>query len=165
MDFKKEFRLWGFRLDNLCVSSIGPCFTFLLAIVVIALWRGDLPTPWWFWVCVVAYPWWGIVQQWLVQTKLTENVFRILVELAVRKGFCQTTRTKWFILTITSLISGAAFGSAHIFSNQKLWIATTIAGVPWSCFFIMQGNIIPLGILHGFAGAVFYSAVLEQRPW
>src|SRR5262249_45225790 len=99
---------------------------------------------------LVIYPAWGLIQQFLALAIVVGNLERTTV-FEGRKPVL-------------------VFGTALLFSSVHLYDAGLAAGV-----FLLElvvvplyfryRNLWPLGILHGWAGALYYLWVLDQDLW
>lgn len=99
---------------------------------------------------LLLYPAWGLVQQFLVQGLVSRNL---------------TKAEGWFSSPyVVTPISAALFGSVHL-PNWKLTAGTFALGLAFTPIYLKHGNLWPLGLYHGWLGALFYFWVLERNPW
>lgn len=99
---------------------------------------------------MLLYPAWGLVQQGLVQHLVAGNLQRAR-GWAGHPAFVVPT-------------SAALFGSVHL-PNLRLTAATTALGLVYTPLYLRHGNLWPLGLYHGWLGALFYFWVLDRNPW
>lgn len=142
---------WGLRprahLGPL-VARLGPLLLVLvLAGAGVALARGRPLRVEWLGVSLVAYPLWGLVQQWLVQALFVDNV-RALTG----------ARLPWLLV-----LGAAGFGAVHL-AHPLLAVATAAMGAAYVALFQRWPNLWPLAACHGWLGSLFYPWVLDLNP-
>ena len=141
---------WGFRRDTLrpasiaCLVCLGVGGGAILAYRLIAGWR---PLPVTALVVFALYPLWGLVQQFLVQALVAENLKRLGVGRAI-------------IVPVAAVL----FGLAHL-PDWPLVAITAGAGVIWTPIFLWRPNLLPLAITHGWLGGLVFYWVLVRDPW
>jgi hypothetical protein len=96
------------------------------------------------------YPAWGLVQQFLVLAVVVGNL-ELVPALARRKG--------WVV------VLGAALFAAVHGSDGWLVVATFLLELVLVPLYLRYRNLWPLGILHGWLGALFYLWVLGRDIW
>lgn len=96
------------------------------------------------------YPAWGLVQQVLVQGMVVAN----LSEAKRRLGSPY----------VVTPVAAGLFGMVHL-PNWKLTAATATLGFAFTPLYLRHGNLWPLGLYHGWLGALFYFWVLDKNPW
>ncbi len=99
------------------------------------------------WLSLLVYPVWGLVQQWLVQALVVDNL-RVLTGLS-RGAAC--------------VLGGVGFGLLHV-EHPLLVLATAGLGAVYVLLFQRWRNLWPLGVAHGWLGSVFYPWVLGRNP-
>ena len=109
--------------------------------------RGTLGTNGLLVPLLVAYPAWGLTQQFLVQSMLTRNLAAAGLPPAV-----------------VTPISAVAFGSVHV-PNWDLTATTTFVGAAFTHLYQRDENLWPLGVYHGALGAFVYVWVLDRKSW
>ena len=96
------------------------------------------------------YPIWGVVQQLLVQGMVAAN----LSEATGRLG------SPYAVTPVAAVL----FGAVHV-PNWKLTAATFALGLAFTPLYLKHRNVWPLGLYHGWLGALFYVWVLDRNPW
>ncbi len=104
-------------------------------------------------LCIV-YPFWGIMQQILVQNILTQNVYNIC------EYYGLVDNTLWLV---TVAITSVLFGLLHI-GDKLLCLGTFGLALIWTPHYLTYYNVLPLGIFHGWIGAFFYFLILNKDP-
>ncbi len=100
-----------------------------------------------FLLALALYPLWGMVQQFLVQAMATRNLLRWL-------------RSTWAVCPTVA----ALFALVHV-PNLPLMGATFALGVVFTAMYCRWRSVWPLGLYHGWLGALFYFWVLGRDPW
>jgi len=143
---------WGFRADNLLRAFGVAAFLSLPAFVAMALIPekpGNLQFCSRVLPLLVLYPVWGVIQQFLVQGLVVRNV----------------TMTRLGSIRPLVVIAGASlFALVHV-PQIPLMVATFAMGVLFVPLYLAYHNLWPLGVFHGWLGAMFYAWVLHQDPW
>ena len=96
------------------------------------------------------YPIWGVVQQLLVQGMVAAN----LSDAPSRLGSPY----------VVTPVAATLFGAVHV-PNWKLTAATFALGLAFTPLYFKHRNVWPLGLYHGWLGALFYVWVLDRNPW
>jgi uncharacterized protein len=141
---------WGLTRANL-----GPCAraaavalaTGAAAIAAIGLARGTFVLDLALVPLLLAYPLWGWIQQLLV----LGIVVRGLEDLGCARAALVP-------------IGAVGFAAVHV-PDWPLCAATLTLGVVCCALFLRYRNLWPLGVLHGWLGALFYRCVLARDPW
>lgn len=150
-----ERRRWGFRVDN-AGDALWQALPVLLALAgpmaVYAHSKGTLPLPPTAWVIFLAYPLWGLAQQWLLQGLVAAN----LRDLGARRP------------TVVSVCT-VLFGLAHA-PDWDLCALSAAGGFFWTFMFLRVPNLWVLALTHGACGALAFYWVLgidplKQAPW
>ena len=141
---------WGLRFDNLRSASLQ-CAPILLlgagGMLAYTFWRAErLEVAPSFVAVVVLYPIWGLAQQWLLQGVAVGNMRRLGAPPA-----------------LIVLVVAALFGMAHA-PDWRLAGLCAVAGAVWTALYLRVPNIIPLGLCHGWLGALAYYLVLGRDP-
>jgi hypothetical protein len=130
------------------LGVLGPVMVVLvLAGAAFASTRGRPLLPPWLWLSLLVYPLWGLVQQWLVQALLVDNL-RELHGLGV---------------SALMLVGAIGFGVVHI-QHPLLVLATAALGAFYVFLFQRWRNLWPLAVCHGWLGSLFYPWVLGKNP-
>jgi len=140
-------RRWGMRLDNLRPAFARVLPYLLVPALGMLLYRlllGWRPLPRSFFVVLALYPAWGLAQQFLVQGVVAENLRRLGVAPRL-------------IVPVAALL----FGLVHA-PDWPLVGLCAVAGLFWTRLFFKTANLIPLGLSHGWLGALVYYWVLER---
>ncbi len=96
------------------------------------------------------YPIWGVIQQFLVLGILVSNLEKI-----------GALGQKPIILV---LVGALVFGAIHL-PDPVLTAATTILALVYVPLFLKHRNVLPLGVVHGWIGTLFYLWVLGRDVW
>ena len=140
---------WGLSRCGLANAWRATSLFGLLAIACIAAIgavRGTLTLHWHMLPLLCLYPIWGLVQHYLVQVVLVDN----LVALGSRMPA---------VLTAAALL----FGAAHM-PNAELSAATALLGLVFAMLWLRWRNLWPLALWHGWLGVAFYFWVLGVDP-
>ena len=144
---------WGLGRSNL-VSAFRVTSIFALVAVTsmaaVGVWRGTLTIHWHLLVIFLVYPLWGIIQQTLVQALVARNL----------AGSPAPFSSPWFIVPFCAVL----FGLVHL-SDPALVAATALLGLVFTPIYLKWRNLWPLGLYHGWLGALFYAWVLGRDPW
>jgi membrane protease YdiL (CAAX protease family) len=150
---RRILRTWGFRTENLRPATLAALVLFLLAtssFALLALWKGTLHLPWNLLPQFFIYPVWGVIQQFLILAIFAGN----LEHLAL-------LRTRRVALI---LVTAAVFGAVHLY-DPRLAAATFALELVVVPIYLRYRNLWPLGVLHGWLGALFYAWVLDRDLW
>jgi hypothetical protein len=143
-------RTWGFRTDNLlrsfrvvgAVSAVAALGVGGLAFYLgNSLWTKSLL------VMFLLYPAWGLVQQFLLQALVARNV-------------AELTRSRLAAV----LIAAALFGAVHA-PDWLLCGLTFVLALLFVPLYLRERNLYPLGLFHGWLGAMAYIGILGRDPW
>jgi len=143
-------REWGFRRDTLPQATLAAAV--ILAAGGIALWiigaaRGMFALTPHLLACLATYPLWGIAQEWLILAMIVRNLER------------------WIPSRAPLIATGALlFASLHV-PDPLLVVATLLLGLVFVPLYLRWRNVIPLGITHGWLGALAYFWLLGRDPW
>lgn len=142
---------WGLRPStNLrpLVLRLGPLMALFVALGAAYAVATDAPLlPKYLALSMLLYPLWGLIQQWLVQALLVDNV-RALTG----------ARLPWLML-----LGSVGFGIVH-FQHPTLVLATAAMGAVYVVLFQRWRNLWPLAVCHGWLGSLFYPWVLGLNP-
>jgi len=140
---------WGLRLDNLR-SAAWRTAPFLLVgalgMLFYRLARGWRPLPASSALVFALYPLWGVAQQFLVQGIAAGNLRRLGVPPAA-------------VVAVVAVL----FGLVH----TPDWPLAALSGpacAVWAALYLRTPNLIPLGLSHGWLGALAYYWVLGRNP-
>jgi len=143
---------WGFRCAALGHAFIVTSLLALPAVGLMALFAhstGNLSIPRNAWPLFALYPIWGTVQQFLVQALVIRNLS--LKPIAAKP------------LALIP-IGAVLFSMVHV-PNLPLTFATFCVGLVFVPLYLRFRNLWPLGLYHGWLGALFYLWVLGRNPW
>lgn len=148
----RELARRGFRKRNGGKVALVCVAVFLAGAGVLALvghQRGLLVLhPHMLWL-FAAYPLWGWVQQYMVQGLVAGNLIRLT-----------NGRANGLIITLAAAV---AFGAVHV-PEWELVAATFALGLVATPIYLRWRNLWPLGVLHGWLGALAYFWVLGRDP-
>jgi membrane protease YdiL (CAAX protease family) len=142
------FRAWGLREDNLeaaARAALAITLPVVIGCVVYAYAVGNFPPPPGFWVILLAYPIWGIAQQFLLNAILASDLDAVL--------------PAW----PATLVAAALFSLSHA-PDLPVMALTLPAGAVWVLVYRRWPNLWALGIAHGIIGAVVFYGVLGRDP-
>ena len=143
---------WGFRWTALGHAFIATSLLALPAVGLMALFAhltGNLSLPRNAWPLFALYPIWGTIQQFLVQA------------LVIRNLSLKPIEAKPLALIP---VGAVLFSMVHV-PNLPLTFATFCVGLVFVPLYLRFRNLWPLGLYHGWLGAVFYVWVLGRNPW
>jgi hypothetical protein len=141
---------WGLRWGGLRESSIavGLLLSSTIPALLVWGWRHDAPFSWTLAVSLLLYPAWGLVQQLMVQGMVTRTLARLPIPGSV---------------VLAVVLSAALFGMVHV-TEPLLVPATFGLGLVLAPIWLRWRNLWPLGLAHGWIGAVAYIALLHRDP-
>lgn len=146
-------RTWGFRLDNLRQASWLP-LRFLagsaVALALYAIVKGHFSFPPHTILLLLLYPFWGVIQQFLVMGVIVGNLEKLKLFAANR-----------LLLVLTGAV---VFGAIHL-PDLRLTAGTTVLALLYVPLFLRHRNVLPLGLVHGWLGSLFSLWALNQDPW
>jgi uncharacterized protein len=143
-------RAWGLRVDNLARASVWPAVIFLIGAGLLAIagayrgtlgWNAHLP------LILAIYPVWGIAQQFMLQAMVVRNLRGRLGSAAA-----------------TTAVAALLFGAVHL-PDLVLSAATLLLGIVFVPLFLRYRNVLPLGVVHGWLGALAYYWLLGRDPY
>lgn len=146
-------REWGFRLDNLAAAAKVPAILLVVCVAAMAAFgamQGNLavaknaPLLW------MAYPVWGVVQQFLALAIVVNGL----------EGLPCLSRSRARLAIVAAIV----FGAVHAY-DWRLAVATSLFEGIAVLLYTHRRNLLPLGVLHGWAGALFYAWVLGRDLW
>jgi len=144
------WRAWGFRRDGLSPAAIA-CLVLLAAgaaaMAAIAAVRGSLRLHPHLLPLLAVYPVWGLTQHFLRQAMFARNV-----------------RDAGLGPAGTTALTAPLFGLVH-WPDRMLMGATALLAVALTPIYLRWRNLWPLGVLHGWLGALAYFWLLERDPW
>ena len=141
---------WGmgkanFRRTFLELLPIG------ILCVVVFVWvgnyRGTNILNWHIIPILMLYPFWGVVQQFIVVGLMTKN-------LRDMEGI---QFPAWLIILFTATV----FGAVH-YPHNLLIIGTFVLAMVYAALSLRNRNLIVLGTFHGWLGAFFYYTILGR---
>eukprot|EP00928_Gymnodinium_smaydae_P072402 TRINITY_DN55771_c0_g1_i1.p1 TRINITY_DN55771_c0_g1~~TRINITY_DN55771_c0_g1_i1.p1 ORF type:complete len:245 (+),score=13.60 TRINITY_DN55771_c0_g1_i1:47-781(+) len=141
----------------------------LVALLVVCFVQGYpiVLTNWHLWVTFCIYPFWGVLQQFLIQAIFTRNMSYFftssetstVLDEAIRIG----TGKSFFKLSVCTLVPAAAFSAVH-YPDNWLMAATGLLGIFWTPLYMHVRSLYPLGLYHGTVGTLFYFWFLQSDP-
>ena len=152
---KGMLKMWGLRTDNLKESFKKPTIFFIfICIPFLAIYlkssKKNISINKYFMITLTLYLLWGVLQQFLLQSMITRNLNEIIkVNEKIRR----------FIII---LIMGSIFGLLH-YGDEKLLKSSIIIGGFWTYFYIIDKNIIPLGIYHAILATIYYFWIKNEN--
>jgi uncharacterized protein len=150
---KNAFREWGFRSQNLMPTAAASAVLFCIGAVgmaMIAEAQGSISFPLHTLVLFLLYPIWGVIQQFLALGIVVSNLERIDASRRMRP--------------VIMVGSAVLFGLIHVY-NWRLAAATILFELTVIPIYLRFRNLWPLGILHGWLGALFYLWILHEDLW
>jgi hypothetical protein len=144
---------WGFRTDNLGEAATVTFFVFLIIVgilIIIGGMQNTLAFPTHLLAQLAIYPAWGLIQQFLALAIVVGNLERTSM----------FEERKPSLVILTALL----FSAVHLYD----------VGLATGCFllelmivplYFRYRNLLPLGILHGWTGALYYLWVLNEDLW
>ena len=147
------FHRWGFRVDNLVEATALPAAIFLVSGAGFAWYghlHGNLYFPAHAPLLLAVYPVWGLIQQFLVLGIVVSNL-ELLPALRRRAA-------------LIVMIGAVLFALLHGFVPLLL-AGTFLLELICIPLYFKYRNLWPLGVLHGWLGALFYLWVLGRDMW
>jgi hypothetical protein len=144
---------WGFRTDNLGEAAAATLLVFLVIVgifLIVGAINRTLSFPTHLLAQLVIYPAWGIIQQFLALAIVVGNLERT----TVFQG------RKPVLVVATALL----FSVVH-FYDVRLAAGVFVLELIVVPLYFRYRNLWPLGILHGWCGALYYLWVLNQDLW
>lgn len=142
---------WGLRptahLGPLLAAVVPGVAVAAVGLAGIAWARGSLAVPGHLALSLALYPAWGLVQQWLVQALVVDNV-RALTGAPT---------------AVLVALGAVGFGVLHV-EHPLLVAATAVLGGIYVALFQRWRNLWPLAVAHGWLGTLFYAWVLDRDP-
>jgi len=144
---------WGFTKVNFW-TTFKPLLIAggisIIGFIAYAYWKGHLSFTWHIIFILLLYPIWGTIQQFLMMSLIGGNLY----------DNKELNWGKWVVIIVTAL----AFSLIHL-PAPILTIATFFLALVYGWLFLKHRNIWPLGLFHGWLGALFYYFVLNRDPW
>jgi uncharacterized protein len=144
---------WGFRTDNLREAAVAAMAVFLgivVILVAIGAFNKTLRFPTHLLAQLMIYPAWGIIQQFLALAIVVGNLERTTM----------FQERKTMLVVATALL----FSVVHLY-DVGLAAGTFALELIMVPLYFRYRNLWPLGILHGWCGALFYLWVLDRDLW
>ncbi|MGE0682199.1 MAG: CPBP family glutamic-type intramembrane protease [Candidatus Binatia bacterium] len=144
---------WGFRWEHFAATFACAGIVFIVGAITlagIAIYRGEFVMHWHMLPLLVVYPLWGLPQQFLLQALLTRN-FVVGVPWL---------RSPWRVIPLAASL----FALAH-WPDTILVGATFLLGLAFTPMYLRWRNLWPLGLFHGWLGALTYFWLLGRDPW
>jgi len=150
----------NWRLPYILVIAIFWRRTFLellpvgalcvIVCILIGNYRGTNILNWHIVPLLLLYPFWGVVQQFIVVGLITKNL----------RDMERTQLSAWLIVLITALI----FAVVH-YPHNLLITGTFVLALVYAALSLKNRNLIVLGTFHGWLGAFFYCTILGRDAW
>jgi len=152
--FQPVAKDWGlgkhnFGISFLWCSGVGVLAVVIMIVSMVVLHQKGLPYNHHLLLCLLLYPLWGVVQQFLVQDLIALNLSKIPA----------LSKRLWLVYLLTA----CAFTIVH-FGDKLLMAATFLLGLLLTPIFLKYKCLYPLGLYHGWLGALFYWYVLQDDP-
>jgi hypothetical protein len=147
---ENALRGWGLRADNLAATAAVSVAIFVVAASAFAVYasrHGPLQLPGHLLWVFILYPVWGLIQQFLMLSVVVGNLERVRV-LNPRRG-------------LIVLLGAGLFGLAHAY-DLRLALGTFLFELVLVPLYLKYRNLWPLGVLHGWVGALFYLWILGR---
>jgi hypothetical protein len=144
---------WGFRTDNLLRAALIPIAIFVVAALGFAAYaiaRQRFQFPLHVLPLLLIYPLWAVIQQFLVLGIVVGNLAKI-----------DSLKRRPILLV---LIGTLVFGGIHL-PDPILTVGTTALALLYVPLFLRDRNVLPLGVVHGWIGTLFYLWVLGRDVW
>lgn len=144
---------WGFSRQGLKESfrlSAGPFFSGAAFCILFGLLAGTAKVSWHIVPVLALYPFWGLVQQFLIVALLAGNVVAISSERVSKP--------------VAILIAALLFAAVHS-PNLPLVAATFVMGLITTSIYLRTSNIWFAGLFHGWFATLFYYFILGEDPW
>lgn len=143
---------WGFTRHGLAAAlrMLAPIAVVTLGgFVAYGLFAGTANLNWRTPVMLLAYPLWGIIQQFMVVALLADNVYALAGERMPR----------WSAI----LMAAVLFALVHM-PVYPLVVATFFLGLITTTVFFRTRNLWLPGVYHGWYATVFYVFVMGEDP-
>lgn len=145
-------RQWGFTRVNFLSSlkTLGPAMIIsVVCFIFYGFMGGNLHINVNLLIVLLLYPFWGVIQQFLIAVLMAGNLDRI-------------TRG---VMSRTAIVVPVAFFFALVhFPELPLVVASFILGIISISTFLRFGNIWTIGIFHGWFASFLYYFVLNEDP-
>jgi hypothetical protein len=150
---RAALRRWGFRADNLHQAAVFPALIFVVTAIGFAWYahrQGTLGFSAHLLLILLIYPAWGLVQEFLVLAVVVGNL-ELMPSLRRRRG-------------LLVLLVAAVFGLIH---GLDLRVVSGSFFLELTCIplYFKYRNLWPLGVLHGWLGALFYFWIEGRDMW
>ena len=142
-------RTWGMRTDNFAsamAAHLGFAAIGALALFGLAATTGSAEIPTSFWVTVVLYPIYGVIQQFALQNFIARNLRMAL------SGSVSVAAT-----------AAILFGLSH-FPRLELVALTFVAGFFFTLLAQRLSNLWAVGLAHGLMAALAMYLILGEDP-
>jgi len=147
---RNKLKEWGLDTNNMLNSFLVSTKYFVVVLIGIILYlkitnNSDIIVNKNFFITLILYLFWGILQQFLIQSMIIRNLKDILNINS----------------TLLILLSGVLFSIVHI-NDKKLLILNFIMGLLWTHIYLKYKNNIPIGIYHGILGTLYYYWIIKK---
>ncbi|MEM7104796.1 MAG: CPBP family glutamic-type intramembrane protease [Bacteroidota bacterium] len=145
---KSVLAKWGFTRQNLRSSFIVVsvfAFIGILSFIIYGSVTGKILWSWSVVPLMLLYPFWGIIQQFLILSLFSGNL----------DDLPNVNMPRWLLVVMTAVL----FGILH-YPIGLLIIGTTVLALFYTIVFLKYRNLWPLGLYHGILGALFYYLAL-----
>eukprot|EP01083_Nonionella_stella_P090663 253290_1 len=141
---------WGLTLNNFKISflwcSVAGIVGVFVMLIYMAIYKTGLPFHYDLVLMLILYPLWGIIQQFLIQAMIAVNLSKLQLH---------------YVIVI--LLTACSFTLVH-WPEWLLMLATFAVGLTFTPIYLKYKCLYPLGLYHGWCGALFYWLVLEENP-
>lgn len=146
-------REWGLTRENLGAASRVCAVLATLGVVAVGAvaWglHGSLYLHWTLPLFLLAYPVWGLMQQFMLQAIVASNLARL-----------RLLRTRpWAVVGLAALL----FAVSHL-PRLDLAAATFVLGLLAVPIYLRWRNLWPIAVLHGILGTSLFYWMLQQQP-
>ena len=145
----ESFREFGLSTHGLRPSTVAASVVLVAGVafcLVVGLSQGGVHFVSHMFLLALLYPFWGLLQQLLIQAMVVRNLAPMV-----------STPT---VVATAAVLSGVV----HL-PDLALALPTTILGAIFTLIFLRWRNIWALGVCHGWLGVFFYYWVLGRDPW
>jgi membrane protease YdiL (CAAX protease family) len=144
---------WGFRRGNFwnVTKMVMPFGVFsIISFFAIGYFRDTINLSWHIVPILIAYPIWGVIQQFLV--------------IALVAGNMQDLRTKKITKFTAIFTSAFLFGAVH-YPFGWLMAGTFVLALFYGFIYLRARNLFVMGLFHGWLGGLFFYTVVERDPF
>ncbi|HBH25324.1 MAG TPA: hypothetical protein DDY13_18135 [Cytophagales bacterium] len=122
----------------------------IISLIAIGWYQNTLNITWHILPILLLYPFWGIIQQFLVIGLIAGNL----------NDLKSVKVSNYVIILLTALL----FGAIHA-PYWWLVIGTFVLALFYGFVYLKARNIYVLGIFHGWLGALFFYTIVNRDPF